>query len=177
MKKLLKAICLATALVLGLSCGVFAASIELDNPEVDAAERTVVLSGTVEDPAANQQVTIVVLKSSASLSNMTDSDIVYLNQIPVGEGNTFTDSFAIAADKGDMFTAYIGGTEVATVTSKLINLGDAKPGDLNGDGKVSMEDYNLVIANYGQKSSEGDANGDGEVTLIDYNIVIDNYGN
>ena len=176
MKKLFQAICLATVFVMMLSLGAFAASIELNTPQVDTAAREVVLSGKVASPAADQQVTIVVLKSSASLSSMTDDDIVYLDQIAVNSDNSFSFSFGIAADKGDSFTAYLGGTEVATVASKTINLGSAKPGDVTGDGAVTLADYNLVLANYGKTTSVGDANGDGEVTLADYNMVLAYYG-
>lgn len=176
MKKFFKAICLAAALVLLVSFSAFAASIELDTPQVDKAERTATVSGKMMDPAANPQVTIVVIDSTASLSSMTDEDIVYLDQIPVEEDNTFSFSLAIDASKGDKFTAYVGGTQVTAVSSKLINFGSAKEGDVNGDGKVSLQDYQLVVANFGKTTSEGDANGDGKVSLQDYQLVVANFG-
>ncbi len=172
MKHLFKAFCLATALVMVLSMGVFAASISLNTPVTDVATREVTLSGRVEEPAANQQVTVVVLKSTASLSSMTDGDIVYLDQVATAADNSFSVSMKIGAEKGDSFTAYIGGTQVATVSSQSVNLGSAKPGDVTGDGVVDLEDYNTVLKNFGKVTSEGDANGDGRVDIDDYNLVL-----
>lgn len=40
-----------------------------------------------------------------------------------------------------------------------------KPGDLNGDGRVNLADYNLLVAGYGTK-----------YTLSDYNQLVANYG-
>lgn len=49
-------------------------------------------------------------------------------------------------------------------------------GDVNGDGEVNLADLNLVLANFGQATSEGDANGDGNVDLADLNLVLANFG-
>ncbi|MFU8828904.1 MAG: GC-type dockerin domain-anchored protein, partial [Phycisphaerales bacterium] len=50
------------------------------------------------------------------------------------------------------------------------------PGDVNGDGVVDLADLNLVLANFGQETSEGDANGDGFVDLADLNLVLSAFG-
>ena len=49
------------------------------------------------------------------------------------------------------------------------------PGDVNGDGEVSIADINAVIDLIlrGEQSLSGDVNGDGEVTIADINAVID----
>jgi hypothetical protein len=47
---------------------------------------------------------------------------------------------------------------------------DKLPGDANQDGKVDLEDLNLVRSNFGE-SGEGDVNGDGVVDLSDLNEV------
>lgn len=54
----------------------------------------------------------------------------------------------------------------------------AKPGDANGDGKVDIFDYNLVVSNFGKVGSNilGDVNSDGKVDIFDYNLVITNFG-
>ena len=50
------------------------------------------------------------------------------------------------------------------------------PGDVTGDNQVNLADLNLVLANFGQKTSEGDANGDGIVNLADLNLVLAAFG-
>jgi len=52
------------------------------------------------------------------------------------------------------------------------------PGDANGDGKVNIFDYNLVVSNFGTDGKEipGDLDGDGTVGIFDYNEVVSNFG-
>jgi len=50
------------------------------------------------------------------------------------------------------------------------------PGDVTGDGTVNLADLNLVLANFGQQTSDGDATGDGVVNLADLNLVLANFG-
>jgi hypothetical protein len=50
------------------------------------------------------------------------------------------------------------------------------PGDVTGDNMVNLADLNLVLANFGQMTSDGDANGDGVVNLADLNLVLANFG-
>jgi hypothetical protein len=52
------------------------------------------------------------------------------------------------------------------------------PGDANGDGKVDIFDYNLVVSNFGRTGADipGDVNKDGKVDIFDYNLVITNFG-
>ena len=55
---------------------------------------------------------------------------------------------------------------------------DLVPSDLNFDGVVDIEDYNIMMANWGQtfqKSlayAKGDLNGDGVVDILDYEILL-----
>jgi len=50
------------------------------------------------------------------------------------------------------------------------------PGDVTGDGQINLADLNLVLANFGQTTSDGDANGDGLVDLADLNLVLSQFG-
>jgi len=56
---------------------------------------------------------------------------------------------------------------------------NAKPGDLNGDGKVDMSDYNLLVANFGKTGSAGfspaDIDKNGKVDVFDYNELVANF--
>ena len=50
------------------------------------------------------------------------------------------------------------------------------PADVSGDGSVDLSDLNLVLANFGQATSDGDANGDGMVDLTDLNTILGAFG-
>ena len=53
------------------------------------------------------------------------------------------------------------------------------PGDANGDGQVSFEDFSILQNNYGQTGKtfgDGDFNGDGQVTFEDFSILQNHYG-
>ena len=50
------------------------------------------------------------------------------------------------------------------------------PGDANADGQADLADLNLVLANFGQSTSDGDTNDDGNVDLADLNAVLAEFG-
>jgi len=50
------------------------------------------------------------------------------------------------------------------------------PADVTGDGSVNLADLNLVLANFGQTTTDGDTNGDGVVDLADLNAVLAAFG-
>lgn len=53
-----------------------------------------------------------------------------------------------------------------------------KPGDIDGNGKVDIFDYNLLLTNFGKTGSgmPGDIDGNGKVDIFDYNILLTNFG-
>jgi hypothetical protein len=72
-----------------------------------------------------------------------------------------------------------GGSATAGVK---VTVSDEKPGDLNGDGVVNVDDVTLVTAHYGQTSANpnwdgrADANNDGVVDDADLALVKANFG-
>jgi hypothetical protein len=52
------------------------------------------------------------------------------------------------------------------------------PGDLNGNGSIDINDYNLLINNFGNSSCSNiaDITGDCKVNIFDYNILLTNFG-
>ena len=55
------------------------------------------------------------------------------------------------------------------------------PGDINGDGKVDLVDFNILKVNFGLSGddvqrSDGDLNGDHTVNLVDFNELKTNFG-
>jgi hypothetical protein len=43
--------------------------------------------------------------------------------------------------------------------------GGTRPGDFNGDNKVNLFDYNLLVSRFGNP-----------YTIYDYNILVENFG-
>ena len=70
-----------------------------------------------------------------------------------------------------------GSTDIGTAIT-VATVADAPdcPGDVTGDNVVDLADLNLVLANFGQSTSEGDANDDGVVNLEDLNAVLGAFG-
>lgn len=50
------------------------------------------------------------------------------------------------------------------------------PGDVDGNGSVTLTDLSILLSNFGNQTSRGDANGDGRVTIADLSIVLANFG-
>lgn len=50
------------------------------------------------------------------------------------------------------------------------------PADVTGDNAIDLADLNLVLANFGQATTDGDATGDGNVDLADLNAVLGAFG-
>jgi hypothetical protein len=54
------------------------------------------------------------------------------------------------------------------------------PGDIDGNGKVDILDYNLFVPNFGKTGSPGwirsDIDKNGKVDIFDYNVIVENFG-
>jgi hypothetical protein len=52
------------------------------------------------------------------------------------------------------------------------------PGDVNGDGHVTIIDLSTVLTNYAKSGTraQGDLNGDGVVNIVDLSTVLTHYG-
>ena len=52
-------------------------------------------------------------------------------------------------------------------------------GDINGDGELSIDDYNILVRHFGPRmpvgGSPADLDQDGNVDIFDYNIFVENY--
>lgn len=51
-----------------------------------------------------------------------------------------------------------------------------KTGDLNGDGKVNIQDLAKLLINFGKTTTVGDLNGDGKVNVQDLALLLVNFG-
>ena len=200
MAKFLKISSLALVLLMMFSMTTFAAELSAPSAEIDKDAKTVEISGTVTNAAEDQQVVILVVKSSvANLGSVSDSDIAYIDQVAANADGSYTiPTFGIDTDKmeTEKFTAYIGGTGVSAPKPVSVDLGAGNPGDCAGlseaeggpgpDGEVGLADYVFIISNYKKSVYNDDPkvqaqlmiadfDENKEIGLGDYVTVISNY--
>jgi hypothetical protein len=70
----------------------------------------------------------------------------------------------------------VSGTITTTIQAIAPIPAPECPADVNGSGSVDLADLNIVLANFGQATSDGDTNGDGNVDLADLNAVLAAFG-
>ncbi len=89
--------------------------------------------------------------------------------LPLGDDGTST-AFKIGAGTWQLTL------NLAARTLVVAKPGEALKGDVNGDGRVDIDDVNLIINHIlhsGQNQlAGGDMNGDGRVDIDDVNLVI-----
>ncbi len=96
----------------------------------------------------------------------------------LAQGRTVTPTFVFNS------TQLLFGSPGALQSVQTPNLTDCQPvepcpddcADVTGDGNINLADLNLVLANFGQSTTDGDANGDGAVNLADLNLILANFG-
>jgi hypothetical protein len=87
-----------------------------------------------------------------------------------GSGTSYTITFAQPIAGADRVTITIGNASIATFTRRL----DVLPGDFNDDGVVNSQDLVGVrneVLGLTKATIFGDINGDGKVDIKDYNAV------
>lgn len=60
---------------------------------------------------------------------------------------------------------YVGAKDVRTPSN----------GDINGDGKVNLIDFSILLFHWGTSNAIADLNGDGKVNLTDFSILLFNW--
>ncbi len=53
---------------------------------------------------------------------------------------------------------------------------DSQPGDVNGDGHVTIQDLSILLSHYKMVYAPADINKDGIVNIVDLSILLSNYG-
>ena len=129
---------MATVLMLSAAWSVSAADVSGTASE---SSGTVTISGTVTDPVANQQVTVLVVEDNTGIANISAENIVYIAQTTAENNGDYSVSFIMPAGKRTgTYDIYIGGTEVdppaktsytypteVPTTAPVVVMGDAKP--------------------------------------------------
>lgn len=72
-----------------------------------------------------------------------------------------------------------GNNQYSTVVTVTVNNPSSNPGDVNGDGHVTIIDLSTLLTNYGgsgKARAQGDLTGDGSVNILDLSKLLSNYG-
>jgi hypothetical protein len=103
-----------------------------------------------------------------------------------GDFHLKADSLAIdAGDPNDCPAADLDGNTRpqgsacdAGADEYVLGSSTTKPGDVNSDGRVDLQDLSILLTHYAQSasSSQGDLSGDNLVTLVDLSILLSHYG-
>jgi hypothetical protein len=134
--------------------------------------------------------------------NWNPSTVGLTNSLMIWNGDTCK-SFAGGYKTGDLFTSIgIGATNQYTLANVGIQNGKtfcsqlwsdfyggvsiSNPsviiigiqGDTDGDGHVTIFDFNTVVTDFGKTGTglAGDVDGNGKVDIFDFNIVVTNFG-
>ncbi len=92
-------------------------------------------------------------------------------------------SYSVSGLTDGVHTVYVIASDASNNTQQSTTVSvttkQFKDGDINGDGSVTLADFFVLKANFGQSGktrSQGDLNGDGSVTLADFFVLKQNFG-
>ena len=172
----------------------------MGEPAVADNTVTVTLSGLT----ANEEATILVVTDEVALASVTESDIVYIDQLTVAEDGTVTftldASAAVPAEPTadvyvDIYCGYTNMADAAPLsgTAKIYTyVAPEDPeepvnvvyGDVNEDSAVNASDAGLILQAFTNKieftenqTTAGDVNGDSAINASDAGLVLQFFTN
>ena len=84
------------------------------------------------------------------------------------------------APSGSMMAGSPSPSQVASpvASASPSPIASVKTGDIDGNGKVDIFDYNVLLTNFGKTGTnlQGDFDKNGKVDIFDYNTLITNFG-
>ncbi len=158
-----------------------------------SAQSTALATSTLPDTTApsvptgltspNQTVNSVSLTWGASTDNVGVSSYrVFRNGTQVGTPSTtsFNDT-GLTQNTSYSYTvaAVDAAGNVSAQSTAFVVSTKSKPGDINSDGSVDINDLTILAANFGLSGktfAQGDLNGDGTVNIFDFSILAFNWG-
>jgi len=109
------------------------------------------------------------------LKYLTQIETMFTNMLTQGADKVFLHSaectywtgpsiFIRESEGSDTPALIIRQNVLTRLTAIISSFISTKPGDFNGDGKVDLSDYNLIVSNFGNP-----------YTIFDYNTLVANY--
>jgi hypothetical protein len=157
------------------------------------------ITGIVLPPSIGFSTSTVALGKTISLTGLSvpssTVDLVVTSQANVrkqfeatttaNQNGTWSYKLSTASFPMDTYQlkvrALVTGFAASNFSSiSFLGVGEAanpklKTGDLNGDGKVNLVDFSILLAHWGANWPPGDLNGNGKVDLPDLSIMLFNW--
>jgi hypothetical protein len=141
-----------------------------------AANQVFAALGSVNFTAAGAQnmMNITVQRPVVTSSNVNTTTTIQVGGV-YGTGSTNGRLTQVTGLSGTTYTTSNFDTFGGASYSFTMN---ARGGDANLDGSISVADYSTLIGNFNQAGSwqHGDFNGDGTVSVADYSMLIGTFG-
>ncbi len=102
----------------------------------------------------------------AKLSTGAMTPEIYHQILPYLELIAATGTVPQKSGNGTALNIFVGNSNVTDQTSN---------GDINGDGKVNMIDFSMLLFRFGKSDPVGDLNHDGKVNIADLSIMLYNW--
>lgn len=153
-------------------------TIALAKAEVSLAEEVRISGESV--PGAKVEVTVQKVDSSnpADLKKFTATT----TQTGTGTWEVRFNSKELAKGTHEIRARTIISTQLESSLSSAVRLGageapapGASQGDINGDGKVNLIDFSIMLSHWGTDEASADFNNDGTVSLADFSILLFNW--
>lgn len=135
---------------------------------------------------AGADLTILVIGSSVTLSNITDSDIKYIDQVTSDETGTAKLTFRMPVDvESGTYKAYISGTDATSNSLRYFKIEAVEKyivGDVNFDGEADITDATLILRDSvgldipsDVYMYAGDVNNDTVADITDATFILRNF--
>jgi len=156
----------------------FGINLHANNPINISSMKTLTFAARVSSPGSSYEIVLYdgLTQTSVPLANIGGdlTTIWRLYTVPISQFN------------GINFNSWQGLNlkELSNSTGKTVFLdnvsfgGTLVSGDIDGDGHVTISDYNILISNYGKTGNglQGDFDNNGVVNIFDYNVIVTNFG-
>ena len=119
---------------------------------------------------------LCVMKNDNLADIFTSKNIVYIDQATADNEGNVKFEYNIENEEENIIVKLYGRRKAEDIENVSYNY---LLGDVNGDGKVSLLDYGLVLAHVkrtklltGEQLERADVNGDKKVSLLDYGLIL-----
>ena len=162
-------------------------NLDSDGDGVEDSSSRITLTGTVTATGSSERIqpTFTLYNDTPEAGNEVDQQDY---EVVVQSDGTFSITLNMPA-AGGTYSLRVekAGCTSYTLTDIVLTANDLESGvalgtltlyagDVTGDGRVDVEDYIVVMRNYGNTVNDGDVTGDGRVDVEDYIVVMRNYG-
>lgn len=135
----------------------------------------------MENGVTPYQQTHTLFQAKAKVLKQSQEELVkYLDTplYPVGDLYYIDNLVATLEAPTDPNSTPNPSVNSSPTASVLPSPSPAKPGDIDGNNRVDIFDYNLLLTNFGKNGSglPGDIDNTGKVDIFDYNLLLTNFG-